>query len=539
MNDEQRRGDCVYRKSLGRKTGRTVYAGNYRARYRDADGEEQDHVIVLQNGDRVRDKKVAEAWLRDRQKYIGRKAVGLVDRDIESARLPVRVVLARFARHLRRRGKGRKHTRQTLAYAKWILKNGNVSKLAEFNAENIDRALAKLADNRRSPRTVNAYRQAAFSVGTWCVKPAKLLQANPVAEIERRDERADTRKERRALTVEEAYRLLKVCGPRKLFYSVLLWTGLRKSEAGALEWRDLDLEGDRPAIRLRAATTKAKRADELPIHPDLCRMLLEAKPDFARPTDRVFKIVPSLGTLTGRTYRVKLKDGKKVKRYRAGDLDRAQIAVRDAQGRSVDLHAMRTTYVSWLGLYGVDPRAQIVLARHAPQGVTMRNYQDFSLFDLWGEISKLPCIRVTVPEAQVLRATGTDDAAPELASHLAPGGYRNGPKRTETDRIADDGRKDGKCVESSLTGSKTAISAPRTNDAGVAQLASASDCGSDADPPKNRLHVPENADSLPPLASHLAPGERPDPDLVAIVEAWGSLPAPIRAGILAMVEAAK
>ena len=35
--------------------------------------------------------------------------------------------------------------------------------------------------------------------------------------------------------------------------------------------------------------------------------------------------------------------------------------------------AFQTTFVSWLGLYGVDPRVQRVLAREAPSGITERH----------------------------------------------------------------------------------------------------------------------------------------------------------------------
>ena len=90
------------------------------------------------------------------------------------------------------------------------------------------------------------------------------------------------------------------------------------------------------------------------------------------------------------------------------DLGRARIPFEDDSGRTVDRHAMRTTFVSWLGLYGVDPRAQIILARHSPTGVTLRSYQDFSLFDLWGEISKLPSIRRDQSRVETGRATGTE-----------------------------------------------------------------------------------------------------------------------------------
>ncbi|MCH7704204.1 MAG: hypothetical protein IIB61_03755 [Planctomycetes bacterium] len=65
---------------------------------------------------------------------------------------------------------------------------------------------------------------------------------------------------------------------------------------------------------------------------------------------------------------------------------------------------MRTTFVSWLGLYGVDPRAQVVLARHAPQGVTLKHYQDFSVFDLWAEVHRLPSLTAATPIKQAVSA---------------------------------------------------------------------------------------------------------------------------------------
>jgi integrase len=64
-----------------------------------------------------------------------------------------------------------------------------------------------------------------------------------VAAIRPRNEEMDGRKERRFITIEEARRLLKVAGPRRLFYAVQLWTGLRVSEVRALRWSDLVLDG--------------------------------------------------------------------------------------------------------------------------------------------------------------------------------------------------------------------------------------------------------------------------------------------------------
>ena len=151
--------------------------------------------------------------------------------------------------------------------------------------------------------------------------------------------------------------------------------------------------------------------------------LREFKPPFAQPTDRVFETVPTLRTF---------------KR----DLERAGIPFQDDRGRTVDRHALRTTFISWLGLCGVDPRAQIILARHAPQGVTLRHYQDFSILDLWSEIRKLPPIRTKAAEAEESQATGTDDRHAPTAMGVVlpvvqqPG--RKGVKLAATGRIDDE-----------------------------------------------------------------------------------------------------
>ncbi len=315
-------------------------------------------------------------------------------------------------RHLRRNGVTRDHIKQVQAYLKWIVQHTDMKRLADFNEDRIDRALGMIAAKGRSPRTVNVYRRCAHSFCEWCMKVARVLDRNPVAVIGLRNEAADRRKVRRSLSIDEARRLLSVCGLRRLFYAVQLWTGLRVSEVRALQWSDLDLLGDRPILRLRAEATKSRRADELPLHPSLVTLLAASKPDFAQPSDPVFQTTPILRTFKEDLVRAgvvsKDKDGK--------------IVTTDARGNTLDRHALRTTFISWLGQYGVDPRAQMKLARHAPRGVTFRNYQDFAVFDLWMEIRKLPGI--TPDEPHVLKATGTCDMGPVVPQVVPTAGIR-------------------------------------------------------------------------------------------------------------------
>jgi hypothetical protein len=107
----------------------------------------------------------------------------------------------------------------------------------------------------------------------------------------------------------------------------------------------------------------------------------------------------------------------------------------------------------------VDPRAQIVLARHAPQGVTLRNYQDFSLFDLWAEIAKLPAIRTEV-KAEAASATGTDSRTPKVSLPVSP---RDGRKCGKHGRSWPHGDKEVARVETHKDPTKTGVSDPETN----------------------------------------------------------------------------
>lgn len=140
-------------------------------------------------------------------------------------------------------------------------------------------------------------------------------------------------------------------------------------------------------MRLEITGNKAGRADELPLRADLVEALRDAEPASARPTDRVFSSTPT------------------IKMFHR-DCTKAGIADADDDGRTVDRHALRTTFVSSLGACGVDSRAQIMPARHSPQGVTLGHDQDSGLLDLWAEIAKLPSV---APEgaAERARATGT------------------------------------------------------------------------------------------------------------------------------------
>ncbi len=159
---------CVFRPTVTRtRSGKKVRtrARFYWAKYRDAAGIEVRHALKLSNGDGVKDKGVARELLRAILLRVERESAGLIDPMIEAAGLPIRAVLARYLRHLRGQLFSRKHMDQVRSYLKWLIENGSMYRLADFNTQNIDQLLRKVADKGRSPRTVNVYRQRAHAFG--------------------------------------------------------------------------------------------------------------------------------------------------------------------------------------------------------------------------------------------------------------------------------------------------------------------------------------------------------------------------------------
>jgi integrase len=158
---------------------------------------------------------------------------------------------------------------------------------------------------------------------------------------------------------------------RALIYAVALGTGLRKGEIRRLRWCDVDLERGR--VTVTAASAKSRRAQSVPLNEALAGMLRTSRPGDASPTDRVVPKGAFPNTLTFHR-----------------DVEAAGIVREDQEGRVVDFHALRTTFVSWLAMTGAHPKVAQALARHASIETTMERYTDLALIDTKGMVEKLP-----------------------------------------------------------------------------------------------------------------------------------------------------
>ena len=285
--------------------------------------------------------------------------------------------------------------------------------LTSIRPDTMTNYLARLKDGGAADKTVNDYLAIARSFCNWAVKQAR-LGANPLKCVEG-IALADKTYERRALALAEVQVLLKTAPPyRRLVYLSALRTGLRHGELKSLQWGDVHLDdGGRGAhIRLRAKTTKAKRADTLPLRADLADELRAARPANADPSAAVFPRVPYI-----ETFHKDREAARDAWLRQSADAEECYarfgttfLSHRDAQGRAVDFHSLRVTFCTMLQMARTPMRTAMMLLRHTDPKLTMRTYTDTTLLDGAGAVESLPDLDAA-PEAQEARAlrTGTYD----------------------------------------------------------------------------------------------------------------------------------
>jgi hypothetical protein len=203
---------------------------------------------------------------------------------------------------------------------------------------------------------------------------------------------------------------------RRLAYLLAIWTGLRRSEMAALVWRDVDLDALVPVLRLRAETTKAKRADSLVIHPQLADELRALRPDNVKPNTPVLASVP--GTKAWKN-----------------DLRAAGVDYGNESIGYADLHAQRKTLSTMMAAAGMSQRVRQAHMRHTDPRLTENTYMDEGLLPIAAELGKLPPIprphdpgRTALP----MQATGTDDAAGNMQETCCPTGQNGSQECAST-----------------------------------------------------------------------------------------------------------
>ncbi len=222
--------------------------------------------------------------------------------------------------------------------------------------------------------------------------------------VTKANEERDRRRIRRSFTDDELARLLEVAAKRgrRAWYLTAALAGARFSDLGRLLWIDVDFDAGTLLIR----DGKSGHDDLLPLHPDLAIELAARKAaQKGKPHDRVFPTIMDGRTrlndffAAGLAERVNVlnADGSIKMRWHGKGRSRRQVpktklvVKKDATGRVVDLHALRTTLGTNLARSGVAPQVAQKIMRHADYRTTLKHYTDLQLAD---SASALGSVRV-------------------------------------------------------------------------------------------------------------------------------------------------
>lgn len=258
------------------------------------------------------------------------------------------------------------YVRHTMSRLKKIVAGAGITSLEGITSSTVTEYLRKLRKQKKlGPRTYNHYLQAIDAFCNFCVP--ERLAANPLVRTERLNVEVDIRHQRRALKEEEFGKLIQSARDsgisiqrfsgeqRARIYTISYFTGLRQKELASLTLRSFDLKSDPPTVTVEAASSKHRKKDVLPLHPELVTML-KAWLQGLKPLQKLF---PGLE---------RKKAWLMVKR----DLERVGIPYKTEDGIA-DFHAAgRHTHITGLFRGGVAAHEVQKLARHACITTTMK-----------------------------------------------------------------------------------------------------------------------------------------------------------------------
>jgi len=392
--------------------------------------------------------------------------------------------LAAYLQSMRASGRSAVHVSDTDQKVTRLIADCEFHRLKDVNRESMEDWLLTRSGQGMAPRTRNAYLQSIRGFLNWCIETSR-LNANPLSKVTKADEKVDRRKQRRAMTETELSHLLRValmrplaeygrqtvmkdnptgkrssweyvpltfhrledcCNrarerlvdnpelvatlelrgrERSLVYKTLVLTGLRCNELRSITVGQVELDTKTPCIELLAADEKNRDGSFIPVRSDLVKELRQWIADVTNTENQ------SVLLMNQRDAAVESRRLFDVPRGLIKILDRdllaAGIAKVDSRKRSLDVHALRTTFGTMLSKAGVSPRTAQAAMRHSRIDLTMNVYTDPIALDIAGAVESLPSLSTSfleTAEPMGLRHTGTLGKAsggePATAGNMGP-----------------------------------------------------------------------------------------------------------------------
>ena len=408
----------------------------YTARYRDENGNTVEKSTGCQS------KAAALQKLSEFRKYVEKIKSGVVTAeelnlgDWRESGLEDSIL--KYSDYQTDKGNASVKVATTKSYLLSDAEANNWTLLKHLNSDGLQSRLNQLRNGGNSNATLNQHVAAWSSFGNWLAgkrfvhkranwNGEKRMAKNPFDGFGRYDEKADPKRDRRALSTDEANRLITAAyerpyksattirtGKRKgefgakvsaanevklkktgreraLIYITLILTGLRKGELASITIGQCDLS-DNPSIKLKSADEKNRQGNKIPLQDHLAaniRLWIEDKraEHEANSTGESSDSSESISSfLKEKLFAV--PEG--LLRILNRDLEWANIQKIDDSGRSIDVHSLRHTFGTLLSTTGADPRVAQEAMRHSDISLTMNVYTDPALLNVKAAVQNLP-----------------------------------------------------------------------------------------------------------------------------------------------------
>ncbi len=353
---------------------------------------------------------VAQAMLRALLNTAERAKVGIHDPHAQHRMTPLADHLTAFRAALEAKACSPAHVGIQNAKVARVIEACQWGVLDDLDAEALTRWLA---ERRKLPRTQggfgvqssNHFVAALKAFGNWLVR-AKRIAANPFAHVSKLNAAPDVRHARREFKPDELAGLVAAAkaGPpmrdltgeaRAKLYTVASMSGLRASELASLTAASFRLDADPPTVQVAAAYSKRRRTDSVPLHPQLVAELRVWLAKF-KPGVPLWPGSWASQFYAGRMLhrdlaaaRAAWVAGGRTKGVRAEREASDAYLPRDREGKCLDFHALRHSFISALVAAGVTPAVAMQLARHSTITLTMDRYAHVNQSESVAGIGKL------------------------------------------------------------------------------------------------------------------------------------------------------
>ena len=335
-----------------------------------------------ESAQRIADKWEAESKLRK---------TGVVDERAEKmsvqARRPIGELLEAFADTLVTKKNTPNYCTRVRMYVQEFIDVGGWKQVSHITAESVNRHAASLLKAGMAPRTVNARLTAVKGFTKWMVPDH--WHTNPLVNVSKPNPDSGRKLERRMLLPDEWLHLRAAAeiGPeiaglsnedRVTLYMLAIQTGLRVNELASLTPGKVVLSDKSPHVLCKAAGTKNKKPAKQYIDKELAQRL-QALVGRKKKSARLFEFEDQ--NRVADVLRADLASARQRWIDEATTANEVRTRMEDdflsrvnAEGESLDFHALRHTTGAWLAIAGVHPKVIQSVMRHGTITLTMDRY---------------------------------------------------------------------------------------------------------------------------------------------------------------------